>query len=118
MAPFSPQILRTLPPPVMEARRWIADVSFPAGRPLLNVSQAAPVEPPPEALRAAMAEMVLEEADTHLYGPVLGNPGVCAEIAARWSIAYGGAIAPADVAVTSGANQAFCAAIVTLAAPG
>lgn len=118
MAPFSPQILRTLPPPVMEARRWIADVSFPAARPLLNVSQAAPVEPPPEALRAAMAEMVLEEADTHLYGPVLGNPGLRAEIAARWSIAYGGAIAPADVAVTSGANQAFCAAIATLAAPG
>lgn len=118
MAPFSPQILRTLPPPVMEARRWIADVSFPAGRPLLNVSQAAPVEPPPEALRAAMAEMVLEEADTHLYGPVLGNPALRAEIAARWSIAYGGSIAPADVAVTAGANQAFCAAIATLAAPG
>ena len=118
MAPFSPQILRTLPPPVMEARRWIADVRFPAGRPLLNLSQAAPVEPPPEALRAAMAEMVLEEADTHLYGPVLGNPALRAEIAARWSIAYGGSIAPADVAVTAGANQAFCAAIATLAAPG
>lgn len=118
MTPFSPQILRTPPPPVMEARRWIAAAQFPPDRPLLNVSQAAPVEPPPEALRAAMAEMVLEEADTHLYGPVLGMPALRAEIAARWSIAYGGEIVPADVAVTSGANQAFCAAIATLAAPG
>lgn len=118
MQPFSPQIRRTLAPPVMEARRWVANMSFPAERPLLNVSQAAPVEPPPEAMRAAMAEMVLEEADTHLYGPVLGLPALRDEIAARWSIAYGGRIEAADVAVTAGANQAFCAAIATLAGPG
>ena len=60
MTPFSPQILRTPPPPVMEARRWIAAAQFPPDRPLLNVSQAAPVEPPPEALRAAMAKTMQE----------------------------------------------------------
>ncbi len=38
----------TFAPPVMEARRWLAGVTFPADRPLINVSQAAPVEPPPK----------------------------------------------------------------------
>jgi hypothetical protein len=33
----------TFPPPVMEARRWIEGRSFPADRPLINLSQAAPV---------------------------------------------------------------------------
>jgi aspartate/methionine/tyrosine aminotransferase len=116
MTPFSPLIRATAPPPVMEARRWVAGLDF-LDRPLLNLSQAAPVEPPPEPLREAMAEMV-READTHLYGPVLGLPALRSEIAWRWSAAYGGEIHPDDVAITSGCNQAFCAAIATLAAPG
>jgi aspartate/methionine/tyrosine aminotransferase len=118
MTPFSPLVRATAPPPVMEARRWLAGVGFPDHRPLLNVSQAAPVEPPPEALREAMAEMVRAEADTHLYGPVLGLPALRSEIAWRWSAAYGGEIHADEVAITAGCNQAFCAAVATLAAPG
>ena len=41
MDPFSPLIRATAPPPVMEARRWLAGVDFPDPRPLLNLSQAA-----------------------------------------------------------------------------
>jgi aspartate/methionine/tyrosine aminotransferase len=115
MTPVSPLIRATAPPPVMEARRWLAGLE--PGRPLLNLSQAAPVDPPPESLREAMAEMV-REPDTHLYGPVLGLPALRAEIAWRWSAAYGGEIRPDEVAITAGCNQAFCAAIATLAAPG
>ena len=118
MTPMSPLVLRTAPPPVMEARRWLAGVDFPDRRPLINLSQAAPVEPPPEALREAMAEMVRAEPDTHVYGPVLGNPALRSEIAWRWSALYGGDIEPDEVAVTAGANQAFCTAIATIAAPG
>ena len=118
MTPFSPLIRRTAPPPVMEARRWLAGVDFPPERPLLNLSQAAPVEPPPEALREAMAEMVRAEPDTHLYGPVLGLPALRSEIAWRWSALYGGEIRPDEVAITAGCNQAFCTAVTTLAAPG
>ena len=118
MTPFSPLIQRTAPPPVMEARRWLAGVDFPPERPLLNLSQAAPVEPPPEGLREAMAEMVRAEADTHLYGPVLGLPALRSEIAWRWSALYGGDIRPDEVAITAGCNQAFCTAVTTLAGPG
>jgi aspartate/methionine/tyrosine aminotransferase len=115
--PFSPRVLATAPSPVMEARRWVAAATFPPDRPLLNLSQAAPMDPPPEPLRAAMAEMLADPA-CHIYGPVLGLPDLRAEIADRWSQAYGGRIAPADVAVTPGCNMAFCAALATLAGPG
>lgn len=116
--PLNPALARTAPPPVMEARRWIEGVTFPPDRPLINVSQAAPVEPPPEGLRRALAEAALNDPAAHLYGPVLGLPALRAEVAAQWSRAYGGAIAPDQVAITQGCNQAFCAALATLAGPG
>ena len=115
---LNPRMAATEPPPVMEARRWIAGRSFPPERPLLNLSQAAPVEPPPEPLRQAMAEAVLVDPQAHLYGPVLGLGELREEVAARWSSAYGGEIATAQVAITSGCNEAFAAAVATLAGEG
>lgn len=115
--PGNPLLRGTQAPPVMAARAWIADKTFPEDRPLLNMSQAAPADPPPESLRARMAAAMAEDA-THLYGAVLGNDALRAEIAAQWSAAYEGDIAPRDVAVTAGCNQAFCAAIETVAGPG
>ncbi len=107
----------TFAPPVMEARRWLEGVTFPADRPLLNVSQAAPVDPPPAPLRAAMAE-ALERPETHLYGPVLGLPGLRAGLARNWSEHYGGTVRPDQVAITAGCNQAFAAAIAAIAGEG
>jgi aspartate/methionine/tyrosine aminotransferase len=102
----------------MEARRWLAGVAHAADRPLLNVSQAAPVDPPPAPLREAMADIVLNDADAHLYGPVLGLPALRAEVAAQWSVSYGGTVTADQVAITSGCNQAFAAAIATLCTDG
>ena len=116
--PLNPAMARTDPPPVMEARRWLDGVTFPPDRPLINVSQAAPVEPPPLALRQALAEAALNDPAAHLYGPVLGLPALRAEIAARWSAAYGGRIVPDEVAITQGCNQAFTAVMATLAGAG
>ena len=98
----------------MEARRWLEGVNHPTNRPLLNVSQAAPVDPPPAPLRQAMADIVLHEADAHLYGPVLGLPALRQEIAQQWTAGYGGVVTADKVAITSGCNQAFAAAIATL----
>ncbi len=108
----------TFPPPVMEARRWLDGVTHPADRPLLNVSQAAPVDPPPPPLLAAMSEIVLNDPSAHLYGPVLGLPDLRAEVAQQFSAAYAGEITPAHVAITSGCNQAFAAAISALCGEG
>lgn len=118
LSPLNPALAATFAPPVMEARRWLEGVSFPPERPLINVSQAAPVDPPPEALRRAIAEAALNDPAAHLYGPVLGNPELRAELATQWSAAYGGVIAPAQVAITQGCNQAFCAVMATLAGAG
>ena len=116
--PLNPAMAATFAPPVMEARRWLQGAVFSPDRPLINVSQAAPVEPPPMALRQAMAEAALNDPAAHLYGPVLGLPELRAEIAAQWSRAYGGQVAEDEVAITQGCNQAFCAVMSTLAGPG
>ena len=113
-----PRTQATFPPPVMEARRWLDGVTHPDDRPLLNVSQAAPVDAPPPQMREAMAQIVLNDPAAHLYGPVLGLPDLRAEVAARWSRDTGGSVTPAHVAITSGCNQAFTAAIATLCAEG
>ncbi|MBL9074765.1 aminotransferase [Tabrizicola sp.] len=116
--PLNPAFAATEPPPVMEARRWIEGVTFPADRPLINVSQAAPVDSPPLGLRQALAEAALNDPNAHLYGPVLGLPALREEIARQWSATYGGTVTPAQVAITQGCNQAFCTVMATLAGPG
>ncbi len=118
MYALNPHLAATAAPPVMEARRWIDAATFPADRPLLNLSQAAPAHPPPEAMRRAMAEIVLTDPFAHMYGAVLGLPELRARVAGDWSRDYGGAVAPAQVAITSGCNQAFAASVATLAAEG
>jgi len=102
----------------MEARRWLEGVEHAPDRPLINVSQAAPVDPPPLAMREAMAEIIRDDAEAHLYGPVLGLPALREAVAARWSDAYGGTITPDQVAITSGCNQAFAATISALCTEG
>ncbi|WP_223424234.1 aminotransferase [Tateyamaria pelophila] len=104
----------TFAPPVMEARRWLEGVTFPKDRPLMNVSQAAPVDPPPQALRQAMADAALTRDDAHLYGPVLGNADLRAGLSAQVNAHYGASTVAAHVAITSGCNQAFAATIATL----
>ncbi|MFC3167537.1 aminotransferase [Paracoccus fontiphilus] len=117
-APLNPALAATFAPPVMEARRWLAELPLPPGLPLINVSQAAPVDPPPQALRAAMADAALHRPEAHLYGPVLGNPDLRAAVAEEFGASYGGAVSPAQVTITQGCNQAFCAAVTTLAQAG
>ena len=113
-----PRTAATFAPPVMEARRWLDGITFPADRPLINVSQAAPVEPPPRALRQVMADVALTRDDAHLYGPVLGLPELRAELAKQTAALYAGDVGPGQVAITSGCNQAFSAAISSLCGEG
>lgn len=118
MTPTNPLLAATFAPPVMEARRWLDGVTFAPDRPLLNVSQAAPVDPPPEGLRRAMADALLTRPEAHLYGPVLGNADLRAELARAFSAGYGGSVEAEQVAITQGCNQAFCAVMASLAGPG
>ncbi|WIY24914.1 aminotransferase [Parasedimentitalea psychrophila] len=104
--------------PIVESFSWLDGVSFPPDRPLLNVSQAAPIDPPPKGLRQAMARAVLHDASAHLYGPVLGRDDLRAELAAQISDHYGADISSQQIGITSGCNQAFAATIASLCVDG
>ena len=104
-------------PPIPEAQRWLRGVDFPPERPLINLSQAAPADPPPPAMRAAMVAAI-EDPASHLYGPVLGLPALRAALAADWAQHYGGTVASDQVAITAGCNQAFAATIAALCGEG
>jgi aspartate/methionine/tyrosine aminotransferase len=93
-------------------------MEFPAHRPLIDVSQAAPTAPPPLEMRQAMAKHVLSEVDAHLYGPILGNMDLRRSLADKWSRTYGTEFSHECIAITSGCNQAFCAVIASLCQAG
>ncbi len=104
--------------PIVESRRWLQGLSPEARKSLLNLSQAAPADPPPEGLRQAMAEAVLTQTDAHLYGPVLGNDDLRSALAGQMSRHYAAPVAPQEVAITSGCNQAFAATIASICGEG
>ena len=81
IANVNPNLFGTMTSPVMESRRWIEGMLFPDDKPLINVSQAAPVAPPPAPLREALANAVLNDVDCHLYGAVLGMDTLRKEVA-------------------------------------
>ena len=68
---FSELLTNTSVPPVMEARRWVEKNIINPNLPLLNLSQAAPMDPPaPELIEHLKSS--LDNINSHTYGPVLG----------------------------------------------
>ena len=108
----------TFPPPILEAKSWLSQVQLPPEKPLIDLSQAAPALPPPVEMREAMAEAVLTDPSIHLYGPDLGHMPLRAALAEQTTRLYKGLVRPEQVAITSGCNQAFCAAIASLTDQG
>ena len=113
----NPLLAAVAPPPIPEAHRWIEGRSFPADKPLIDVAQAVPGYPPPKALTDHLASVV-GDAATARYTDVPGLPPLRAALAADMGKFYGARIAASDVSITAGCNQAFCLAIMALAAAG
>ena len=109
-------VLATQNPPVMEVREWLK-LHRKSKKPLLNLSQAAPMSPPPDNLLKYLSEQSLLT-ENHLYGDVLGDIPLREEIVNLWNEEYSSSICINNVAITSGCNQAFCAAISTIATAG
>ena len=109
-------VLATQKPPVMEVREWLK-LHRTSKSPLLNLSQAAPMSPPPDNLLKYLSEQSLLT-ENHLYGDVLGDIPLREEIVNLWNKEYSSSICINNVAITSGCNQAFCAAISTIASAG
>ena len=64
-------VLATQTPPVMEVKNWVK-LHGKSEIPLLNLSQAAPMSPPPDSLLKFLSEQALLT-ENHLYGDVLGD---------------------------------------------
>ena len=109
-------VLATQNPPVVEVREWLK-LHRKSKKPLLNLSQAAPMSPPPDSLLKYLSEQSLLT-ENHLYGDVLGDILLREEIVNLWNEEYSSSICVNNVAITSGCNQAFCAAVSTIATAG
>ena len=99
------------PPPFLEVKNWLSNPDLQPSKPLIDVSQAAPTEPPPEKMLEFMANKILCDNAVNTYGPVLGLDELRESLASKWSRQYQGKVSKENVAVTSGCNQAFCASI-------
>jgi aspartate/methionine/tyrosine aminotransferase len=116
MPSLNPHLLDTASPPIPEAKGWAMAYSGGAG-PLIDLSQAVPGYPPPDALLARLRASGGDRASAS-YGPILGDEVLRTAYAAETAALYGGDVKAADVAITTGCNQAFFVAMVALAAAG
>jgi aspartate/methionine/tyrosine aminotransferase len=114
---LNPLLAAVAPPPIPEAQGWIEGRDFPANKPLIDVAQAVPGYPPPKELTDHLAAIVGEAASAR-YTDVPGLPELRAALAGDMGAFYGAAIAPEDVSITAGCNQAFCLAMLALAGAG
>ena len=113
----NPWLAAVAPSPIGETKRWVLGRAFPAEKPLIDLSQAVPGYPPAMEMRRHLGEALLDPA-MHGYTPILGVPHLREHYAAHLSTFYGAPIAPAEVGITSGCNQAFCLALMSLAKAG
>lgn len=115
--PVNPLLGAVATPPVAEVHGWIAGRSFPRRKPLLDVSQAVPGYPPDASLTDHLAAAV-GEPDSALYTQITGTPALREALAGQTAALYGGSVAPGEVSITAGCNQAFCLAVMALAGAG
>lgn len=113
----NPDVVSVVEPPIAEARSWVDGRPPIPGKPLLDCCQAVPSYPPEEGLRAHLAERALTF-EAAQYAPITGTPALKQALAEHMSDFYGGGIAPANVQITAGCNQAYCLTIMALARRG
>ena len=113
----NPWLAAVEPSPIGETKRWVLGRRFPAERPLIDLSQAVPGYPPAIELRRHLGELLLDPT-MHGYTPILGLPPLRESYAAHLSGFYGAPVTASEVGITSGCNQAFCLALMSLAKAG
>ena len=114
---LNPLLRAVAEPPIAEAQGWLRGRVFPPEKPLIDVAQAVPGYPPPDALTAHLAAAI-GRPEMARYTEIEGIPALRQAIAAHMGGVYGAAVAPGEVAVTAGCNQAFCLAMMALAGAG
>ena len=119
MKNYNPNLLITTQPPIMELSNLVKNTKLPPNYPLIDVSQAAPSSPPPMEMRKYLSQLILNDTSVHLYGEVLGLPELRLEFASHLNSFYkSNKISDVHIGITSGCNQAFAAAITSVAQAG
>jgi aspartate/methionine/tyrosine aminotransferase len=111
----SPQVASVEAPPIAEAMSWVRQ--GPRNRSFLNLCQAVPSYPPAEELQVEFARLAQTDGIGG-YTNIYGLEALRSVHAASLSADYGGAISASQVAITTGCNQAFAAAILAVAQAG
>lgn len=114
---INPQIRTLNAPPIAAVQDWVKNRQFSPERPLLDVSQAVPSYGPPDSLLDNLAND-LHQLDTAQYTDILGLPALREALANHLTEDYAGDVIPAQIAITTGCNQAFCLAMDVVAQPG
>lgn len=112
---LSPLVTGVEFPPIAEALSWVRQGA--RNRELLDLCQAVPSYPPAPALQQEFARLA-GLPGTSSYTNIQGLDALRAAHAASMSKDYGSAIAAEQVAMTSGCNQAFAAALMAIAKAG
>ena len=112
---ISPLVAKVEFPPIAEAMSWVKNRA--TNRALLNMCQAVPSYPPAEILQDEIARLA-HVPTTGGYTDIFGIPELREAYAAHMSADYAAQIAPQEVAITTGCNQAFAAAIMSVAKAG
>lgn len=113
--PVSDLVARVEAPPIAEAMSWVRQ--GPRNRDLINLCQAVPSYPPAEELQAEFGRVALLPG-TGGYTDIYGLPALRAAYAAHLSADYQASIPSEHVAITTGCNQAFAAAVMAVAKAG
>ncbi len=113
----NPRVDAVQAPPIPEAWSWLEGIVLPPDRPLLDVCQAVPADPPPQDLRRHVADRALDPA-TARYTEIFGMPALRQALAGDIAGIYGGDVAAQDCFIMAGCNQAFFNAMIALAGTG
>ena len=116
MPAFNPLIEKLNPPPVPSVAAWGRAYDGSRG-PLIDLSQAVPGYPAHPDMLKLLGETGSSKAFTG-YGPIEGEAELRTAYAAHVSEVYGAGIGLKNIHITSGCNQAFVCAAMTVAGPG
>ena len=110
---FNPAISKLTAPPVSVVQDWRA--SYEGGKgPLIDMSQAVPGYAAHPAMLSAL-EAAAANPDSARYGRVEGDWELRAAYGTHLGDIYDAKVAPSEIHITSGCNQAFVAAVLAVA---
>ena len=113
---LNPLVVSTGAPPIPAVQGWMREYDGRRG-PLIDLCQAVPGYPPPDALLDRLAREAATPANAR-YGAILGEPALRRAYAAQLRALYDAPAQADNVAITAGCNQAFFAAASAVAGPG